>query len=339
MYQCRPAPPLLSEGTVASIRNWRSHVTREKVDMIMESVADQGLQTGPRVPAATLHDPPGQHARGMVYGDRDAADHSRRPSPPAPLDTGSVPSAGQRGQAAPRATGSSLRDLREEPPESVRGAVSEDPVPLKSILGFEDRMGLYVRRNGLVLPDGMSFDLWHELGSRVALIVNCSAWWLGDWLVYGEQAYSDRYKQAIADTSLGYQTLRNYAWIARKFPMSRRRDKLSFGHHVEVAALPDDGQDVWLARAERLNWSRSQLRRGLRAAKLVSPRLSGDEGSIDVKALKIDVPAERHDRWKSAAKQKNSSMADWIIATLDRAASEELSTETTPVQFHCDREQ
>ena len=108
---------------------------------------------------------------------------------------------------------------------------------MKSILDFaKDQMGLHVRQNGLLLPDGMSFDSWRELGCRVALVANCSAWWLGDWLLYGEQAYGDHYEQAIADTSLGYQTLRNYAWVARKFPMSRRRDTLSFGHHAEVAA-------------------------------------------------------------------------------------------------------
>jgi hypothetical protein len=178
----------------------------------------------------------------------------------------------------------------------------------------------------------MSFDSWRQLGSRIAIVADSSAWWLGDWLLYGEQAYGDRYEQAIADTSLGYQTLRNYAWVARKFPMSRRRDTLSFGHHAEVAALSDDEQDMWLTRAERLTWSRNQLRRGLRAAKLVNLRESRNERSIDTTALKIDVPAERRDRWKSAAKQKNRSVADWIIATLDRAAMEELSTETTPVQ-------
>ncbi|MGH3540794.1 MAG: LmbU family transcriptional regulator [Mycobacterium sp.] len=146
----------------------------------------------------------------------------------------------------------------------------------------------------------------------------------GDWLIYGERAYDDRYEQAIADTQLGYQTLRNYAWVARKIPMSRRRDTLSFGHHAEVAALPDDQQDSWFTRAEHLSWSCNKLRRALRAAKVASRRASDDETSAHTRALKIDVPPERHNRWQSAAGQKNCSVADWIIATLDRAASKEL---------------
>lgn len=212
-------------------------------------------------------------------------------------------------------------------PGSARRAVSEDSLTLKSLLDFGEEPGVRVRHNKLFLPDGMLFDSWRELGSNVLLIANCSAWWIGDWLVYGEQAYGDRYEQGITDTSLGYQTLRNYAWVVRKFPVSRRRDTLSFGHHAEVAALPDDEQDAWLARAEQLNWSRNRLRQGLRAAQLANRQGASCERSVNTRALKIDVPTERHDHWQSAAERTGRSVADWIIATLDRAASEDLSTE------------
>ena len=204
-------------------------------------------------------------------------------------------------------------------------AVSGPYSLVKSIFDLgENQADIQVQRTGLSLPDGMSFDSWRELGSRITLVVNCSVWWLGDWLVYGERAYGDRYKQAIAETSLSYQTLRNYAWVARKFPASRRRDTLSFGHHVEVAALPDEEQDAWLARAEQSNWSCSKLRRALRAAKLANCRVSEGEETAQTRALKIEVPAARHERWLLAAGQRNCSVTDWIITTLDRAAGEEL---------------
>jgi hypothetical protein len=201
---------------------------------------------------------------------------------------------------------------------------------MRSMLGFSEDRGVHVQRNGLSLPNEMSFDSWQDLGSQVVLVANCSAWWFGDWLVYGEQTYGDRYKQAITDTSLGYQTLRNYAWVARNFPLSRRRDTLSFGHHAEVAALPEDDQDAWLARAEQSNWSRNQLRRRLWAARVANRRTPVEDDSVHTRALKIDVPAERHDRWQFAAERKDCSVADWIIATLDRAANEELGTATFP---------
>src|SRR5918997_1429511 len=149
---------------------------------------------------------------------------------------------------APHTAGSSgfeqgsLNDRAEFAPDMGSGDSSLE----RSILDFGEARGMQVRRSGLSLPSEMTFDSWRELGSRVIHIANCSAWWLGDWIVYGEQSYGDRYEQAITDTSLRYQTLRNYAWVARRFPMSRRRDTLSFGHHAEVAGLPDDEQDMWL---------------------------------------------------------------------------------------------
>jgi len=206
------------------------------------------------------------------------------------------------------------------------------PIPPYSLLPAsilslsEAQAGAHVQPNGLSLPEGISFESWRELGCRVTLVVNCSAWWLGDWLVYGEHAYGDRYKQAIADTSLGYKTLRNYAWVSRRFPLSRRRDTLSFGHHAEVAALPDDEQDRWLARAQQLNWSCSRLRRGLEAAKLASRQTSGAEQQRGTSTLKIHVPTERYDRWQTAAAQNNCSVQQWIILTLDHAADAELAT-------------
>jgi hypothetical protein len=74
------------------------------------------------------------------------------------------------------------------------------------------------------------------------------------WLIHGENAYSGRYRDAIEQTSLDYQTLRNYAWVARSLPLSRRRDTLSFAHHAEVARPPECEQDFagQFARASRI---------------------------------------------------------------------------------------
>jgi hypothetical protein len=52
--------------------------------------------------------------------------------------------------------------------------------------------------------------------------------------------------------------------VARRFSLSRRRDKLSFGHQVEVAALSDPEQNYWLRKAEEESWSRNRLRREVR---------------------------------------------------------------------------
>jgi len=181
--------------------------------------------------------------------------------------------------------------------------------------------------SGLILPVQMSFDAWHELGHRVFRIADCSSWWIGDWLVYGEREYgSHRYERAIRDLSLDYQTLRNYAWVARKFPLSRRRDSLSLGHHAEVAALAEAEQDIWLMRAERLGWSRNELRRRLRAERQAARGAAPGNESTPSRVWKIEVASERHDHWQAAAERSNCVLTDWIIATLDRAAVEALHT-------------
>lgn len=77
--------------------------------------------------------------------------------------------------------------------------------------------------------------------------------------------FSDLHLRAIEACGLDYQTLRNYAWVARKFELDRRRETLSFQHHAEVSSVAPGEQDKWLDPAEEFNWSRNELRRNIRA--------------------------------------------------------------------------
>src|SRR3954447_1471315 len=85
-------------------------------------------------------------------------------------------------------------------------------------------------RAALPTATGLSFDAllpfraWSAIGARIARHSSATTWWLGDWLIYGQAKYGRHYKEAIAATGLDYQTLRNYAMVARRFEMSRRRD-------------------------------------------------------------------------------------------------------------------
>jgi hypothetical protein len=119
---------------------------------------------------------------------------------------------------------------------------------------------------GLRLESGIPFDNWLGIGQRLAEAASNSAWCLGDWLIYGETRFTGRYRSAVEQASLGYKTLRNYAWVARKFAHARRRAGLSFEHHAAVASLPEPEQDYWLRKAELFSWSRNDLRREVRAS-------------------------------------------------------------------------
>ncbi|MEU8792999.1 LmbU family transcriptional regulator [Streptomyces sp. NPDC048643] len=147
-----------------------------------------------------------------------------------------------------------------------------------------------VQKSGMVFPQNLSERSWEQIGANLRELVNSSAWWLADWLIYGESTYGwRRYKEAVERTGLDYQTLRNYAWVARRFEHDRRRDSLSFAHHAEVTRLSPPEQDYWLRKAEQQKWSRNELRRAVRASLAVqSDRAelpdSADDGGQDATA-------------------------------------------------------
>ncbi len=169
-------------------------------------------------------------------------------------------------------------------------------------------------RTGLFLKRGLSFEEWAQVGRHVRLVHDASCWWVGDWLAYGEHEYGCRYRDAVDVTGFDYQTLRNRAWVASRFPPSRRREALSFAHHAEVTSLPESEQDAWLDRAFVHGWSRNELRRRLRETRSSK---AGDRVTIA-----LAVPADRHDRWRAAASVNQRDLREWMEDVLDRAADD-----------------
>jgi hypothetical protein len=199
-------------------------------------------------------------------------------------------------------------------------AALDDTVGNGGINGLGMDQQALARRTRLCLPAQLPIESWRRIGEQIFVISDSSAWWMGDWLIYGEKRYPDRYKKAMQGTSLDYQTLRNYAWVARRFESSRRRDKLSFQHHVEVSALPVNEQNRWLDDAERNGWSRNQLRSRLRAS------LRDAEAEPETKAvLHMNLDPEQMERWQAAADKAKCQLPDWIAFVLDDAASAALT--------------
>ncbi|MFE1819414.1 LmbU family transcriptional regulator [Streptomyces griseus] len=175
-------------------------------------------------------------------------------------------------------------------------------------------------RVGLQMPSGLTFETWERAGRTLAGIVDSSAWWLGDWLVYGKENYADRYERGIRTAGLKYQTLRNYAWVSRRFAMGRRRPRLSFQHHAEVASLPVEEQDRWLDSAERHVWTTKRLRTAIQNARL------GDEDTARTAnaTRRLEVPHKRFREWSRAAECSGVELDTWVMTTLDRAAERTL---------------
>jgi hypothetical protein len=188
---------------------------------------------------------------------------------------------------------------------------------------------------GLQIPDSIAFDAWEQVGHKIANVVNCSAWCLGDWLVYGQYKYAERYRRVVATVNLDYQTLRNYAWVARRFDLERRRPQLSFQHHAEVAAAGAQDQDRWLDLAEAGRWSRNELRRNVRAERTgagagatasAGRSVMAGPGEGDAALPRLAIEAERVARWRDAAKLAGRALDEWIVTTLDANADAAFGT-------------
>jgi hypothetical protein len=196
---------------------------------------------------------------------------------------------------------------------------------------------------GLQLAERLPFERWVSVGRQLSAMHSSSAWCLGDWLVYGQAAYARRYREAIEQTCLDYQTLRNYAWVANRFTLSRRRDSLSFGHHAELAALPQAEQDFWLRKADELRWPVKRLRREIRASLHGRPagdtgHAGGDSGSAARQpgppgpaaspAVKLQVhltPGQMH-ACQAAADRAGLTIQAWAALALDQAARNTAAT-------------
>jgi hypothetical protein len=194
-------------------------------------------------------------------------------------------------------------------PVPISGVIAESPDILTVALTTSNR------RTSLELPENLPLDTWRRIGDQILSIVDSSAWWIGDWLVFGQRQYRDRYRHAMKETSLDYQTLRNYAWVARKFAPSRRRDTLTFQHHMEVAALSEEEQDHWLDFAYRLRWSRNELRKQIKASTMPdeTPELYQEV------QLRLKIDAKRLELWEEAARERRQDLTDWMSSVLDAA--------------------
>jgi hypothetical protein len=192
---------------------------------------------------------------------------------------------------------------------------SSGPVDLSVVTGVLTEAGVGVTGTSLTLPAGLPLETWSDIGLRLVAVTESTAWWIGDWLVYGQDHHRGRYREAMSRTSLRYQTLRNYAWVARRCDVSRRRDTLSFQHHMEVAPLPPEDQGHWLFLAERHGWSRNELRRQIREASAPD-----DAAALPVHvSVSLTLPEDRVSRWEVAARRERQSLVEWMASVLDRA--------------------
>ena len=186
-----------------------------------------------------------------------------------------------------------------------------------------------VQKSAMIFPKDLPERSWERIGSNLRELTNSSAWWLADWLLFGEATYGwRRYREAIERTGLDYQTLRNYAWVARRFERHRRHDSLSFAHHAEVTRLSPQEQDYWLRKAEQHKWSRNELRKAVRLGLSEQSRTGDDapghqqeaaRAAAPAKAatLTLELSADQLDHYSKSAAEHGLPVEQWVTQVLD----------------------
>jgi hypothetical protein len=132
---------------------------------------------------------------------------------------------------------------------------------------------------------------WAAAGHRIGAVGRCIQWLLGDWIAYGNTKFGERYARASKITGYDAQTLMNMVYVASRFPISRRRENLSWSHHETLASLEPEDQDQWLDEAGKHRWSVSDLRMMLRAARKGGADADGEETGDEHTADSSDSPA------------------------------------------------
>jgi hypothetical protein len=129
--------------------------------------------------------------------------------------------------------------------------------------------GIEFTKTSLLVTRKITEKEWQDIGAKLCRAGGALRWWIGDWLRYGEHEWGEEYSKLPAAMEYRQATLRDLNWVAGSVDPSRRRDKLSWEHHREVAHLEPEEQDRWLNEAEKHKLTRAALRRSIKRGKVI----------------------------------------------------------------------
>jgi hypothetical protein len=127
--------------------------------------------------------------------------------------------------------------------------------------------GCTVTEFGLDMPDpesgaAMEYGTWEKIGSVLGAVGNANKWAIGDWLIYGEHVYGEKYAQASLVLGVSEESLKIYRWVASRFPKPMRQTGLTFTHYLKLAKLMGEDPEAvsgWIQKALDNAWTASDL--------------------------------------------------------------------------------
>jgi len=115
----------------------------------------------------------------------------------------------------------------------------------------------------LSFPANLPLDAWLTCGKMLKKMGEGVQWWIGDWLLYGENTYEE-FSQLADEIGLTPNHLQNMLWVSTAVKVSTRKPELSWSHHREVAPMKTNQQVRWLNRAIKEDWTSKDLRKTIR---------------------------------------------------------------------------
>lgn len=204
----------------------------------------------------------------------------------------------------------------------------EDEEIIRALRELEGAGAISATHLGLTNPD-MSYDRWESLGRFFGRIGRAHLWWVGDWLIFGDDVFGhaaaqgveattkERYSEAERVTGFDHGTLLNVRSICARVARPRRRKELGFWIHSEVAALEADDQTMWLQAAIDNGWTRDKLRAAVRGKNVDDPEPADLEEPVD----RGPTPAEQIKTASTLVVRAASvtSDGDWLVPAASMA--------------------
>jgi hypothetical protein len=145
-----------------------------------------------------------------------------------------------------------------------------------------------IEQSELAIRRDMTKREWVSLGHDLFGVAQAIPWILGDWIVFGSEAYGDKWAFA-QHFKMSQENIRQLCWLARTFPVGKRHHNLTWSHHREVARLADTEREDLLTRAEAGGWTVADLRQCVRQLGALAQDAGGVVECDSVAALSARV--------------------------------------------------
>jgi len=140
----------------------------------------------------------------------------------------------------------------------------DNTLPMVAVSNAIQLEGFKFKSMELSIEGQHEIEKWLEVGTLLTGMESSLNWWIGDWLVFGEHTYGQKYSQAESVTKHRQDYLKACNFVSHKVPAQNRIQGLSWSHHREVAALSIGDQKKWLKQALENEWTVSELRINMR---------------------------------------------------------------------------